>query len=85
MFRKLNRSFYGLFHEEKNFYNKITKYLTTKGFNIYIGEPCLLNKQDTYIGLYVDDLLIIGTSDQVNHIINKIKIRFEVLIEKNLK
>ena len=48
-------------------------------------NTCILNKQDIYIGLYVDDLLIIVTLDQVNHIIDEIKVRFEVRIDKELK
>ena len=65
-FRKLNRSVYGLVQAEKNFYDEITNYLQSKNFKIYEGEPCLLNKQEVYVGLYMDDLLIISPTNQVN-------------------
>ena len=84
-FRKINRSVYGLVQASKNFYDEITIYLKTKDFKIYEGEPCLLNKEEIYFGLYVDALLIICPTDQVNVLLNEIKERFEVLVEKNIK
>ena len=65
-FSKLNRSVYGLVQAAKNFYYELTNYLQSKNFKIYEGEPCLLNKQEVYVGLYVDDLLIISPINQVN-------------------
>ena len=84
-FRKLNRSVYGLVGDDKNFYDKITNYLQSKNFKIYEGEPCLLNKQEVYVGLYVDDILIIGPTNQVNVILQEIEERFEVCIDKKMK
>ena len=69
-FSKLNRSVYGLVKSVKNFYDDITNYLKTKDLKIYEVEPCILNKQDIYIGLYVDYLLIIGPTNQVHKLIN---------------
>ena len=84
-FRKLNQYVYVLFKSSKNFYEEITNYLTTKIFNMYEGETCILNKQDIYIGLYVDDLLIIGPTNQVHQLIKEIKVRFELHVENNIK
>ena len=85
IFRKLNRSVYGLVQASKNFYDEITNYLQPKNFKIYEGEPCLLNKEEVYVGLYVDDLLIIWPTNQVNVLLKELKERFEVRIETNMK
>ena len=79
-FSKLNRSIYGLVQAAKNFYDELTNYLQSKNFQIYEGEPCLLNKKEVYIGLYVDDLLIIGPTNQVNTLLEELKNIFEVII-----
>ena len=84
-FSKLNRSVYGLVQAAKNFYDELTNYLQSKNFQIYEGEPCLLNKQEVYVGLYVDDLLIIGPTDQVNTLLEELKNRFEVRVDKDIK
>ena len=84
-FRKLNRSIYGLVQAAKNFYDELTNYLQSKNFKIYEGEPCLLNKQEVYVGIYVDDLLIIGPTDQVNALLEELKERFEVRVDKDIK
>ena len=80
-FRKLKRLVYGLVHSSKNFYDEITNYLQSKNFKIYKGEPCLLNKQEVYVGLYVDDILIIGPTNQVNILLQELKEIFEVRVE----
>lgn len=59
--------------------------LKTKNFNIYEGEPCILNKQDIYVVLYVDDLIIIGPTNKVHDLIKELKERFEVRVEYNIK
>ena len=84
-FSELNRSVYGLVQDSKNFYDEITIYLKTKNFKIYEGELCILNKEEIYIGLYVDDLLIIGPTDQVNVLLKELKEIFEVSVEENIK
>ena len=84
-FSKLNRSVYGLVQADKNFYDEITNYLQSKNFKIYEGEPCLLNKDEIYVGLYVDDLLIIGPTYQVNVLLKELKEIFEVRVEDNIK
>ena len=71
-FIKLNRSVYGLVQASKNFYNEITNYLQSKNFKIYEGEPYILNKQEVYVGIYVDDILIIGPMNQVNVLLQEL-------------
>ena len=44
-----------------------------------------MNKKEVYVGLYVDDLLIIGPTNQVNILLQELKNRFEVCVDKNLK
>ena len=75
-FRKLNKSVYGILQEVMIFYDEITKFLTSKCFKIYEGETCLINKVDIYIGLYVDDLLVIVLPDKVQNNIEELKNRF---------
>ena len=84
-FIKINMLVYGLVQSSKSFYDEITIYLKTKNFKIYKGEPCILNKEEIYVGLYVDDLLIIGTTNEVNVLLNELKEIFEVRLEKNIK
>ena len=84
-FSKLNMSVYGLVQAANNFYDELTNYLQSKNFNIYEGEPCLLNKQEVYVGLYVDDLLIIGPTNQVNTLLEELKNIFEVRVDKDIK
>ena len=51
--------FYEVVPRLYDIYYEIIKFLTSKNFNIYEGEPYLINKGNIYIGIYVENLLII--------------------------
>ena len=64
---RLNRAIYGLVQASRQFFKEVTTYLQDEmGMNRFIIEPCLLCDKDNelFIGLYVDDILIIGKEEK---------------------
>ena len=85
---KLNKAVYGLVQDSKCFYEELTKFILTKNYEVHEGDPCILKKRGSinstiYMGLYVDDLLIVGKKeiiyDEIKMITNKFSLR---IIEK---
>ena len=66
---KLVKSLYGLKQAPKQWHNKFDHVLVTNGYSINDADKCIYNKYEdnTYlvICLYVDDMLIFGTSLKV--------------------
>ena len=56
------------------------------GMNRFIIEPCLLcdKENELFIGLYVDDILIIGKEEKVTKFRNDLKKRFNVTFEDSI-
>ena len=69
----------------ENFYKEITTFLKTIDYTIRSYEPCLLtkwiNSNLIVIGLYVDDLLMVGNKDNLLHEIELMKRRFSIRIK----
>ena len=67
----------------------MTNVLKSIGFKGGDVDPCLLFKKTEHglvlIGLYVDDLLIIGSEEDINIVIGDIKKYFKVKIEGDLR
>ena len=83
LYCKLLKGLYGLKQGGKLWYDAIRAHLLSLGFKPLQSDPCIYVRQEakgekTYIALYVDDLLIAGTSKWVANakamIANKFKI-----------
>ena len=76
---KLEQTIYGLVQSARQFWKKLRDILKTLGFGGGDIDPCFLYKRtDKGIGLYVDDLLIIGDSNEINKVIAGLKNHFSV-------
>ncbi|RVW75946.1 Retrovirus-related Pol polyprotein from transposon TNT 1-94 [Vitis vinifera] len=68
---KLVKSLYGLKQAPKQWHNKFDHVLVTNGYSINDANKCIYNKYEdntcVVICLYVDDMLIFGTSLEVVH------------------
>lgn len=60
------------------FYLRVKKQLTDEGFMQSHVEPCLYKRHKVIIGIYVDDLLIIGRRQEVEDIMNKLAHQFKI-------
>jgi hypothetical protein len=57
---KLKKALYGLKQAPYVWYNTLTNYLKTLGFTPLIADNCIFyNRRETYIIVFVNDLLII--------------------------
>ncbi|CAM8910135.1 unnamed protein product [Rhodiola kirilowii] len=79
---KLERSLYGLKQSGRMWYNRLNEYLSQKG---YVNDPlcpCVFIKKTTsgcvIIAVYVDDLNIIGTNEEIHKVISYLKREFEM-------
>jgi transposase InsO family protein len=79
---KLRRSLYGLKQAPRNFHTALVDFLRQKDFAAASTDPCVLVCAATSIILliYVDDILITGTSNQeaVDELLELIKQRFPI-------
>ena len=64
---KLKKSLYGLKQSPRNWHGTIQHELITEGFKACMCDPCVYVKNDSsskvFIVLYVDDLLVTGSSE----------------------
>ena len=87
---KLNKEVYGLLQESKCFYRRITTFLSKKlGFEISRVDPCLMIKvckgnNKMFIGLYVDDMLLLGDNNMLETTTKYIKKYFELTVKDTL-
>ena len=85
---KLEQTIYGLVQSARQFWKKLHNMLKTLGFGGGDIDPCLLYKKTdkgiVLIGLYVDDLLIIGDEDDINETIAGLKKHFSVKVEDDI-
>lgn len=59
---KLKKSLYGLKKSPKYWYECFNKFMTEIGFTRSLNDYCLYTKDDTFVLLYVDDLLILSNN-----------------------
>jgi hypothetical protein len=58
---KLKKALYGLKQASRVWYNTLTDYLKTLGFTSLTADNCIFyNRKETYIAVFVNNLLIIG-------------------------
>jgi len=79
---KLQRSLYGLKQSGRMWYNRLSDHLTKEGYTNDPICPCVFIKKTTsgfvIIAVYVDDLNIIGTQNEIQKASNYLKGEFEM-------
>ena len=79
---KLQRSLYGLKQSGRMWYNRLSDYLINKGYVNNVICPCVFIKKTisgfVIIAVYVDDLNIIGTENEINEATVYLKEEFEM-------
>ena len=82
---KLQRSLYGLKQSRHMWHNHLSEYLLKEGYANNSICPCIFIKKSeigsAIIVVYVDDLNLVGTSEELIRITNYLKKEFEM---KNL-
>ena len=56
-------------------YNRLSEYLLKKGMQIFIKKP---ETEFAIIGVYVDDLNLVGTLEELTRIVKYLKKEFEI-------
>ena len=69
---KLNAALYGLVQASREFYIKTNKILIDLDFKNCKSDPCLYKRDSLYIGLYVDDIFIVGPKTLINNFVEEI-------------
>ena len=86
---QLLKGIYGLCQAARQFQKKFvnTAKKESFGFQVSPADPCMLYKQNELgiciIIMYVDDMLIIGKTEQIQEFTNKIQKEFSVKIQHN--
>ena len=79
---KLNRALYGLKQSGRMWYNRLSEYLITKGYVNNPICPCVFIKKTTkgfvIIAVYVDDINLVGTPEELLKAIECLKDEFEI-------
>ena len=79
---KLQKSLYGLKQSGRMWYNRLSIFLLQKGYSNNNDCPCVFIKKSKngfcIISVYVDDLNIIGTTQEIHEASNHLKTEFEM-------
>jgi hypothetical protein len=79
---KLNKSLYGLKQSGRMWYNRLSEFLLKHGYRNDTICPCIFMKRSenefVIIAVYVDDLNIIGTPEELQKAVNCLKDEFEM-------
>jgi len=79
---KLKRSLYGLKQSDRMWYNRLSEYLLKEGYKSDVISPCVFIKRSnsdfTIIAVYVDDLNIIGSPEEIEKTAKLLKKEFEM-------
>ena len=79
---KLNRSLYGLKQSGRMWYNRLSEYLIKEGYKNDPVSPCIFIKRFekgfVIIAVYVDDLNIMGTPEEISFTVEYLKKEFEM-------
>lgn len=79
---RLKKSLYGLKQSGKTWYETLTKFLRSRGFQNFRMSPCVFVRRNgnelSIIVVYVDDLNIIGTTNAIAEVKAELKSRFEM-------
>jgi hypothetical protein len=79
---KLQKSLYGLKQSGRMWYNRLSEFLSLKGYTKNDDCPCVFIKKSPtgfcIISVYVDDLNIIGNENDINEAHHHLKTEFEM-------
>ena len=79
---KLQRSPYRLKQSERMWYNRLSEYFLKEGFENNPICPCFFIKRSEFkfaiIAVYVDDLNLVGTPEELTKTTNYLKTEFEM-------
>ena len=79
---KLQRSLYGLKQSRRMWYNRLNKYLLKEGYANNLICPCIFIKKSetefSIIDVYVDNLNLIGTLEELTRTTNYLKKEFQM-------
>ena len=79
---RLNKSLYGLKQSGRMWYNRLSEYLLREGYTNNSISPCIFIKRSgkelAIIVVYVDDINIIGTLEELPKAISCLKKEFEM-------
>ena len=79
---RLKRSLYGLKQSGRMWYNRLSEYLIGKGYKNAELCPCVFIKRTSsgfaIIAVYVDDMNIIGSADEIKETASYLKSEFEM-------
>jgi ribosomal protein L30/L7E len=79
---KLKRSLYGLKQSGRKWYNRLSEYLIKEGYKSNMISPCIFIKRSissfTIITVYVDDLNIIGSPEEIEKTVKLLKNEFKM-------
>lgn len=79
---KLQRSLYGLKQSGRMWYNRLSEYLINEGYINDVICPCVFIKKTgsgfVILAVYVDDINLIGTPEEVQKEIEYLKKEFEM-------
>ena len=79
---KLQRSLYGLKQSRRMWYNRLSEYLLKEGFENNPICPCVFIKKSEFgfaiIAVYVDDLNLVWTLEELTKTANYLKNEFEM-------
>ena len=83
---KLKKALYGLKQSERMWYNHLSEYLLKEGYMNNTICPCVyIQRSDSgfaIIAVYVDDLNIIRTPEELNKTVSYLKKEFEIKISE---
>ena len=79
---KLRKGLYSLKQAARLWNRKIDKYLHDNGFNQCTTDPCIYTRRTTsgttYLGIWVDDIIILGTKNEVEGVKHALRQRFKM-------
>ncbi|KAM1720017.1 hypothetical protein ACFX13_022017 [Malus domestica] len=79
---KLRRSLYGLKQSGRMWYNRLSEYLIKEGYANNVICPCVFIKKSNtgfaIVAVYVDDMNLVGTPEELNKTAEYLKSEFEM-------
>jgi hypothetical protein len=73
---RLLKALYGLKQSGREWYSVLSTWLTGNGFTQATFDPCVFISHNLILGVYVDDLLLAGTSDAITQFLDLTHKRF---------
>ena len=74
----LKRALYGLKQTPKVWNTRIVEFFKSKNFLPLVSDSCIFSRNNTWIALYVDDIVIVTrTVEESNEIVKMIKAEFD--------